>query len=416
MNPEKVLWNASKVFAPTFPRWCADDGSTQARRTSRSDFVAALGRASSRGSPGYYSVYAFPDGHPQWGNIPRVDCIFIDLDVTGDMYDPDSPSMHDWRYDMSALLARARMIADAICDADQEQHFRAVLSGHKGIHLYLDFPPIAPENGTQGQFKNGLALYGETVMDWLDGLAGGVNIHPWVDVDASDLSRLGRHPNTRHHGASHDEVDRWCVPVTMAELATLTTDDYLSLTSQPRPLPDGYERVPSQTAHDKLVQRIRSAADSSRGSTGDTRRTREEEEALRDYRTSQNECIELDDLLDPVIMGDKPCVQAFRKRDDAYRHGIASRKMELSIMGRFLDMNVPVEVIHEFFEPIPGYDEQTTNDMLADLLARDNPYGEFNCATICGGVDRDGKRVAAQAPQFCLRENCSIYRRSDDLR
>jgi len=259
-----------------------------------------------------------------------------------------------------------------------------------------------------------LKLYGQDVMDWLDHIAGGVNIDPWVDVDASDLARLARHPNTPHHGAKHDDQQRWCVPVTVEELSTLDVDDYLTLTSEPRPLPNGYERDPSQSAHDKLVQQIRTAASSS-GSSRGGRKTKSKRRALKDYRKEQqNDDIALEDVL--FLTKNKPCIRAFRERDDAYQHRNASRAMELSIMGRLLNIGTPIDVMHNFFSVIPGYDEEFTDDLMADLLSRNNEYGEFRCVTICGGVDDEGKQVPGHAPQFCLDSDCSIYRRSDDLR
>jgi hypothetical protein len=401
---DSPLWEASEVFAPDFPRHSSDDGTIQSPRATRSEFVSALERAADAGMPGFYSVYSFPRGHPKEGNIPKIDCVFIDLDIAGDHYDPDTgrTDIEDWRRDMSDLLVRSRMIAHAIMDSGKEEHFRVALSGHKGLHLYLDFPEVHPENGDIGQFKSGLASYGEQVMDWLDDLAGGVNIDPWIDVDASDLARLARHPNTPHHGVEHVEGVRWCVPVTVQELSTIDVDDYLGLTSGPRHLPDGYGRVPSDNAHDTLVQLVRTATPSSSRSSSSARRSQSRRSALKEYKETENDDIELDDVL--FLTSDKPCIKAFRQRDDAYDYGDASRAMELSIMGRLLDMNVPVDTIHEFFEPIPGYDRSFTNDLLADLLARGNEYGEFNCETIC-----------AKGPRFCLGDSCQIYQRNDDL-
>jgi hypothetical protein len=418
--PSKELWKASKVFAPDFPRNCADGERIQATRTDRAEFVAALDAASEFGNPGYYSVYSFPRGHPKQGCLPKIDCIFIDLDVATHHYQPNpkkpgyDTSFESWRADMSALLARSRMIAEAILDAGKAEHFRVVLSGHKGIHLYLDFPPVDPENGSFGQFKNGLALYGQQVMEWLDNLAGGVNIDPWVDVDASDLARLGRHPNTPHYGAKYDDVQRWCVPATIEELASMDVDSYLELTEGPRWTAGKFDRVPSQSAHDKLVQKIRTASASDRSSPG-SRKRKGTRRALKEYKENQqNDEITLEDVL--FLTSNKPCIKAFRDREDAYDYGNASRTMELSIMGRLIDMQVPIDVMHQFFEPIPGYDENFTEHLVGDLLARGNEYGQFNCVTICGGVDENGSSVAPKAPQFCLGDDCSIYRRSDDLK
>lgn len=402
MDQSQALWKASGVFAPDYPRRCTNGSTMQSWQDSRGDLVVALEEARENNMPGFYSVYSFPRKHPQNGGVPRIDCIFIDLDVTGQMYDPERPVFADWRADMSSLLARSRMIADAIIEADMEDHFRVVLSGHKGIHLYLDFEPLSPAEGNSevSMFKAGLYDYGEAIMEWLDGLAGGINIQPWVDVDGSDLARLARHPNTIHHGAVYDNTTRWAVPVTVEELASLHWDDYLDYTDSPR-WPD-IERVPSKSAHKKAALKVRNANPSG-SSSGSAQRKSSVNKALSSYKAREkNNDITLEDVL--FLTENKPCFQAFRERKDAFKHGDASRTMELSIMGRLLAMNVPVDVIHEFFEPIPGYDEDYTDEIIGDLLARGNEYGEFNCNTVC-----------EQSPQFCLGDNCDLYRRSNDI-
>jgi hypothetical protein len=349
--------------------------------------------------PGYYSVYSFPRGHSRDGNIPKVNCIFIDLDVEGDNYDPNNgeTDFDDWRRDLSALLARARMIASAIIDGGEEQHFRATLSGHKGLHLYLDFPTIAPSNGDFNQFKNGLKSYGEQVMSWLDSTAGGVNIDRWVDVDASDLGRLGRHPNTIHHGAAYDDKVRWCVPVTLSELSDLRVEDYLELTEGPR-WSDEYSRNPSSTAGAKVVQEIRNAsAGSSRSGSGSTY----DKSAISEYEENRvNEDITIDDI--GFLTSNYPCIDSFRERDDAFEHGNASHIMEVNVIGKLVELGVSREVIHEFLSEIPGYEEGWTDSQIDKIIARQ--YRSFNC-----------NQIADRAPQFCHGDNCAVYRRSDDV-
>jgi hypothetical protein len=398
VNREKALWTASKVFAPGFPRQSSDAERMQATRFNRADFCDALNEAMDNGMPGYYSVYSFPRGHSQDGNIPKVDCIFIDLDVEGDEYDPHSeePQFDAWKRDISALLARARMIASAIIDGGQERHFRATLSGHKGLHLYLDFPTIAPTNGDFIQFKNGLKSYGEQVMSWLDSTAGGVNIDRWVDVDASDLGRLARHPNTIHHGAAYDEKRRWCVPVTISELADLRVEDYLELTKQPR-WPEGYARNPSSTAGDKVVQEIRSASSSKSSGSGSSTYNRS---IISDYEEESNDDLELADI--DFLTSNYPCIAAFRDRDDAFDHGNASHIMEVNVIGKLVELKAPREVIHEFLSEIPGYQEGWTDEQIDTVIARQ--YQSFNCT-----------EIASRAPQFCHGDSCAVYRRSDDV-
>lgn len=398
MNSDKALWQASRVFAPDYPRQSSNGYTIQDGRGSRPEFCEALEGARDGEMPGYYSVYSFPRGHSRDGNVPKVDCIFIDLDVEGDNYDPnnDETDFDAWQRDMSALLARARMIANAILDAGEEEHYRVVLSGHKGLHLYLDFPTIAPNNGGFQQFKNGLKSYGESVMKWLDSTAGGVNIDRWVDVDASDLGRLARHPNTIHHGAAYDDETRWCVPITMAELSELTVEDYLRFTEGPRWI-EGYQRNPSDTAGEKVVQAIREA---STGHSGGNGSSQPDPAALSEYEETVNDEIELEDI--SFLTSNKPCIEAFRQRDDAYGHGSASHTMEISIMARFVELGVPRSVMHEFFAEIPRYEEAQTNEEIDRIISR--KYKEFDCASI-----------ATRAPTFCLGDDCSVYRRADDI-
>lgn len=375
--------------------------------------------------PGYYSVYSFPRGHSTERNIPKVDCIFIDLDVDGSNYDPKSGNtdLAAWKRDMSALLARARMIAQAILDADEQDHFRVTLSGHKGLHIYLDFPTIAPGNGDFQQFKNGLKSYGENVMEWLDTTAGGINIDPWVDVDASDLGRLARHPNTIHHGAAYDDETRWCVPITVEELTEVHVEDYLELTQEPR-WSEQFERTPSESAGDKAIQEVRNAhsgpTTTSRNSSSvrtdkliqyydhelddkwynDTDELTDGQQAMIADVKPANEDIELDDI--PFITSNKPCITEFRDRDDAFDYANASHTMEINIISRFVEMGVPRDVIHTFFSTIDGYREDYTDEQINKIISRE--YSEFNCGSI-----------TRKAATFCLGESCDVYRRNDDI-
>lgn len=401
---EKGVWKASGVYAPGYPRQVSTADNFQERRTNRTVFCTSLMKAGENGMPGYFSVYSFPRGHSKNENIPKVDCIFIDLDIDGDEYDPnsDDTDFGAWRRDMSKLLVRSRMIANAILDENQEDYFRVTLSGHKGIHLYLDFPTIAPANGSFYQFKNGLETYGEQVMNWLDSAAGGIGIDQWVDVDASDLGRLARHPNTIHHGAKYDDTTRWCVPVTVEELADLRVDDYLTLTESPR-WANGITRIPSESAGDKVVQAIRDApkGGSKAATSGSTRKSERAVTAdVSEYEDNSNDDIEPEDI--DFLTSNYPCISSFLKRDDPFDHGNASHLMEMNVIGRFVELQVPKDVIHSVFEDMPRYNSGETEDMINEVIKKG--YKSFNCAGI-----------AQKAPQFCHGDSCSVYRRSDDV-
>lgn len=70
-------------------------------------------------------------------------------------------------------------------------------------------------------------------------------------------------------------------------------------------------------------------------------------------------------------------------------------------MKELISLGAPIEVMVEFFSPIPRFDEDWTRDMLTDLIGRQ--YSGFVC-----------EKVWLEGPQFCLGPECSIYRRSDD--
>lgn len=400
MDFEKGMWWASEVFAPSFPRQSSSASTIQDRRPNRVSLTESLQGAVENGMPGYYSVYSFPRGHSRDGNIPRVDCIFIDLDLEGGDYDPDGddPKFEAWRRDMSALLARARMIARAIIDEGKEDHFRAALSGHKGLHLYLDFPSVAPENGDFLQFKSGLNAYGSQIMDWLDVAAGGVDIDRWVDVDASDLGRLARHPNTRHHGAAYDNENRWCVPVTIEELTGVDVEEYLNLTRGPRWHSD-IERIPSETAGKKVTQSIRTA-ENKHPHRDRQKSTTYNSGQVQDYEQRSNENIEAEDV--EFLTKNYPCIWQWLNDDEAFNHGNASHIMEINVIGRLIELNVPRDVIHKLFEDIPGYREETTDEQIDAVVGRE--YSSFNCS-----------KIARESPMFCLGPRCSVYNRYADI-
>lgn len=414
MNSDKALWKSSKVFAPDFPRQSSDGQYYQGIRYNRSDLCMALEETMDNEMPGYYSVYSFPRGHSKDNNIPKVDCVFIDLDILAEDYDPEEnkTSFDAWRRELSDLLVRSRMVANAILESEQEAHYRATLSGHKGIHLYLDFPTIAPSNGKFEQFKNGLKAYGEKVMSGLDSMAGGINIDPWVDVDASDLSRLSRHPNTINFGSAYDDETRWCVPITIEELSELHVDDYLRLTKEPRWV-DGYARNPSESVGDIVSQEIRSASVATNQNHGETAKydlakikgyEGETDDQTSRYEDSEhyseNPAITADDI--GFLTSQYPCIAAYFERDDAFDYGNDSHIMEVNVIAKLAQKGVPRDVMHELFSKLPGYSKRETDEQINTVLGRE--YKSFNCETI-----------ADRCPQFCLGDDCGVYQRNDDI-
>jgi hypothetical protein len=398
-----LLYEASMAWAPDFPRQSTYGRGAQQRAVeSKVHLTENLKAAAESGGPGYCSVYSFPRGHSRDDNIPKINTVFLDLDIpkSQGVYDPqDGGSTQDWRRDMSKLLVRARMVARVALDADLAKHFRVAYSGHKGIHFYIDFPEVGSKLGPIQQYKNGISAYADEMIDYLSDKAG-VRLHDWVDVTSHDLGRLARHPNTPHHGAEHVDWTPYCVPGSMEELAGLDPDGYLEVTKEPRP-PIGTGRDPSQQAHDKLTEDIKDASESQSMSNPGQSQHRDEG-VLNDYRELSNEEITVETVRELLIKG-KPCIAEWADRDDAYKHGQSSRIMEISVIKELSSHEVPIDVMVEFFSDIPRFDETYTRNLIKDIIARYYP-SSFVC-----------RNVVEQAPQFCLGDECHIYRRSEDL-
>jgi len=403
-NHEKLLWEASKVWCPDVgpnaPRQASTRFKIQQPANNRVELVSNLLEAGRAGKAGYVSVYSFPRGHTDDGdNIPKIDTIFIDFDIPKDSeYRERNRTLDAWKRSMSDLLIRVQLVAEAIIEGGKQDHWRASLSGHKGIHLFFDFEEVDVSNGSYTQFKRGLERYGDQMIEQLDEIAGGVNIGPWVDVDSSDLARLVRHPNTPHPGAEHRDETSWCVPVGIEELVDLTPEEYLKLTSGPRPVPYK-ERTPSKDGRREVALEVRNASGGD-NTYSERRRSVKDPKAVKRYTEEANDRIKVSDI--PLLVANKPCIMEFVKRDDSYGYGSESRVMEINVMKELIQKKVPIDVIVNFFRPIEGFNESTTRSLVEDLITRYE--GPFVC-----------KNVWDAGGEFCVGmndlsdESCRIY-------
>ncbi len=341
----------------------------------------------------FISVYGFPNGHTTDGNVPAIDTLFIDFDIpSGGEYRSTNPDPSAWYRDMSGLLTRVREVARLLVREGSANNFRAALSGHKGVHLYLDFAPVDPSEGTIGQFKVGTKRYAEEMVAYLE-KSTHLDLESWVDVDSSDMARLCRMPNTRHDGASaaFDE-DRYCVPVSVRELAEITPNTYAKLTRQPRPVPDECHRNPSDRASGIITQYVRDSV-VTRNSVGGG--SHYDPAAVKEYEKEANDKITLNDV--PFLTSNKPCIWAFRERADMFNHGASSHAMELNVIACLVGLKVPIDVIVEYFSNSDDFNEAYTRQQVETVIARN--YNQFRCDTIWN-----------QAEQFCLGDSCNIYR------
>lgn len=372
-----LIKQALRVWAPDWPRRI-----TQYQTTARTTTEAIDALVGAEGGAPFISVYSFPRGHTRDGSIPDIDTLFIDFDFEGGDYTSGSGDRAAWRRDLSHLLVRVRKVAQFL-DERGRDGWRASLSGHKGVHLFLDFPAIDPTLGGLAKYKAGTGNYADQLVDKLAAETGIGSLSDYVDVTSSDMGRLCRVPNTRHDGASASFGEpRFCVPVSVSELARIDVDTYESLTQSPRPVP-WTSRTPNQDVGDIIEQQVSMATPGGNTYTanGDLDWGR-----VDAYKKRSNDNIHLEDI--PLITKDRPFVADFPNRDDVWDHGFQSHFMELFCIAELVNKNVPIEVIKDFFAQAPGYDERYTERKIKEVIA--SSYDRFNIETL-----------EQKAPVFC---------------
>jgi hypothetical protein len=382
-----MLRSALQVWAPDWPRRVTRHQSWAIGPEEARDQL--LYAEDAEGNSPFISTYSFPRGHTNENEIPEINTLFIDFDFEDGDYVAGSGNVDAWRRDLSHLLVRVRMVARYLVQ-NRRPGWRAALSGHKGIHLFLDFPSLSSELGDFAQYTAGMSEYADDLVTHIAAETGISDLDDYVDVTSSDLGRLCRVPNTKHETAtaSFDEA-RYCVPVTIDELADLGVDDYIVKTQQPQPLPwsgrEENERVNeilSQYITTATVGRSRTYS----GSTVDRSR-------VSTYREESNENISLSDI--EFLTTDRPCVWRYYGRDDKFRHGYQSHYMEMFVIRELIEHNVPIDVIKDFFNSAPEYDEQYTENRIEEIISRD--YKRFSVES-----------VLRNAREFCGYDDCKL--------
>lgn len=367
MTYNDLLREALSVWCPTYPRRCSGRmrngrGWGQTKAYSADHIIRNINEIRGDG-PGYVSVYSFPHGHTSESgeNVPLIDTLMFDLDFEG----AKDSSVADWKRDMSALLVRTRMVAQVLIDAGLAKHWRASLSGHKGIHLYLDFPALDDDTGTAAQFRNGLDKYTDDLVDTLQQETGLSDLDEYIDVvSGKDFARLTRLPNTVHEGATGRFGEtRFCVPVSIEELAEIKTDDYVDLTRKPRKVPEQCRRNESKRTQEVLTKEIRLAKDgvlaaNYSGSSFDPGK-------VDSYEEIANDAMDLKRL--EIHM--RPCSWKFRERDDMFAHGHESHIMEINCIAEMVDLKTPIDVMVEFFDVNDDFSESYTRGKIKEIIA-----------------------------------------------
>jgi len=383
----RLLSDAVSVWAPNYPRKV---NKHQSWEQGIHGTVKALASAEQdEDNEPFISVYSFPNGHTSDGGIPKVDTLFIDFDIEDGDYKRGSGNEDAWLRDMSHLLVRVRKVARYISEHGRDG-WRAALSGHKGIHLYIDFEPIDTSVGDYGQFVTGLGEYANELIETLED-ATGIELQEYVDVTSSDLGRLCRVPNTIHSGASASfGEERYCVPVSIAELSEMSPDLYRALTKKPRPVP-WESRTENTDVSEQISKRV-ATAKKSLSSQSSRSPSYKDESLVPQYKEEvANDDITLDDV--KFLTSDRPCVWAFYERDDKWDYGVQSHNMEMYCIRELQWHNVPIDVMKQFFDSAPGYDEEYTERRIKEVISRD--YNRFRTDT-----------MLQLAPEFMASDGC----------
>lgn len=402
-NDTTVSPEIASVMAPSYPRRVGyEDGDEFKQVTVDSTFelthkIDNIDETSDK----FISVYSFPDGHPSNGNNPLVDTIFFDFDIRDDHIYRLTGDPQDWYDAIDELLMVVSEIAHRLLEKGADIYWRASLSGHKGVHLYLDFEALPTKSAPFSQYKVGLNNFVSETIESLNQQIP-LDVTPYVDADSADLARLCRFPNTTHPDACRKfEEYRYCVPVSIKELATMDADDYIHLTQQPR-LPDEWVRnSTNETIRSSVRQNIFDALVHSEAGGGDV-----EDYGGAEFKRSRitaykerndGKFDEVDDIW--WKLNGTPCIKQYLDRDDQFDHGGASHMFELFIMTHMVDAEIPYDIIVEYFSEIEGFSPVETKGRLNQIIGRS--YSPVNC-----------EKIWQKAPQFCINNGCDLYNRT----
>lgn len=399
------LKQQAEIWAPNYPRKCAGKIGPkwgQVDAYGPEELVHNLKQVSGQ-FPGYVSTYSFPDGHPSEGNIPKIDTLMIDFDFD---FNKDQFNYDEWQMKLGDLLTRVRMIARELVDRDYDKYWRGSLSGYKGVHLYLDFPPIRENLGTETQYRNGMENFTDEVIDSIIAETSLKNLEEYIDVTSGwDLSRLTRLPNTIHEKATKQfEETRYCVPISLKEMREIDVPRYVALTKDQRMVPEYNGRFPNNNTR-KVAERFIKTA--TKEEEKDFTPSVKDPEKYEHYTNNVvNERVELEDL--EFLLNRKPCVWNFHLNPKKFDYGKSSHDMEIQSILVMKSIGTPIDVMHEFFayhptrDVHPNYDKAETQKQIEEILSRE--YGEFNCSSIL-----------EDSPQFCMKQDCKIYRDDKSL-
>jgi len=362
------------------------------------------------GRDAFISVYPFPEHlHPMEGGNPPVSTVFIDLDI-------ESVGLSDLRRrwdhgDKSVvdqlLVLRMTLLMEVLKQAKalvsylvrQNIHPRILLSGFKGVHIFIDFPSV--------QFSSSIVAK-SIITKFLDEVDTRVaqDTSIQVNFDTSvigDLSRLCRVPNTANIKATK-LLGRlqYAVPVTVDEFMKLTPEDYDKLCSSPR-----YITIVRNESHEVLVMLTRITENMDLDDVAITPRSSvKDPERLETYECECTTEILTDEDFEELNI--RPCFKKVR-RERISLDGSGGHKMRIGAVMELAAKELSIPSIVRWFDFCSDYDPAITEASAKSIISRGytdknvNEYGrEYRKGLKCTTIQRCG---------FCLGDVCEIHRR-----
>lgn len=366
--------------------------------------------ADSQNRDGFISVYSFPEHlHPKEGGNPPISTVFIDLDV-------ESPELSDlrtcWEHGDKTvvdqlLVLRMTLLRDVLRQAKafvsylvkQSIQPRILLSGFKGVHIFIDFPSV--------QFSS-LEIAKYIIRKFLDEVkiqvAKETNIDVVFDTTViGDLSRLCRIPNTANIKATKLlGRSQYAVPVTVEELISLAPEEYDRVCSSPR-----FIQVERRESHEVLVMLTRITEDMDLDEVAITTKTSVKDiERVEAYERECTKEILTDEDYEELNI--RPCFKRVRKEKISL-DGPGGHIMRIGAVMELAARGLSISSIVRWFDFCHDYDPAITEEAVKSLISRGytdkyvDDYGrEYRKGLRCTTIQRCG---------FCLREGCPIYAR-----
>jgi hypothetical protein len=353
----------------------------------------------------FISVYAFPERlHPKEGGNPPISTVFIDLDL-------ESPEFSDlrnrWEHGDSTvvdqlLVLRKTLLTEVVGQAKALASYlkkqgiqpRILLSGFKGVHVFIDFPCV--------QFWS-LEVAKYVIRKFLDEIkaqVSDVNFDPTV---VGDVSRLCRIPNTVNSKASKLlGRGQYAVPLSVEEFMRLTPEDYDTLCSTPR-----YAQEPRMESHEVLVMLTRITDDMDLDEVAFTPKDSvKDPERLEAYeRESTKEILADEDFEELQI---RPCFKRVR-REMISLDGTGGHLMRIGAVMELANQGLSIHSMVRWFNFCADYNSELTETNTKSLISAgytDKQIDEY------GSERRKGLRCETiQRCGFCLEEECPIYQR-----